>query len=70
MVGNIIGEFGVILGRYMSKQEVYVVARVTEDNYIQIYGVYSDYNIASDIIRDLGIENPDYEWELLSERLE
>lgn len=53
----------------MSRQEVYIVARVTEDNYIQIYGVYLDYEVASSIVNDLLIENPEYDWELLSERL-
>lgn len=51
------------------RQEVHIVARVTEDNYIQVEGVYSDYDRASNIVNDLMESDPDVEWELLSERL-
>lgn len=54
----------------MSRQEVHIVACVTEDNYIRVEGVYSDYDKASNIVNGLMENDPDVEWELLSEYLE
>ena len=53
----------------MKGQEVHIIARVTEDNYIQIEGVYTSYDKASKILADLQEADDEVEWELFSERV-
>ena len=53
----------------MSKT-VYVVCYVTEDSYIHVEGVYSDYSVADGIMTELQEANLDVEWEVLSAALD
>lgn len=51
------------------RQVVHIIARVTEDNYIQIEGVYHSQDTAFKLLSDLQEANDEVEWELFSERV-